>query len=365
MTTIFGALGVSPTFRGQPGNNYRLNGGQTALVPPGTWNIEIGSPQLSGYGLVQQYDPLTTIWRTIGGNSASFQYVNSDGANYRVANLTGCVVGAQVTDAGSGYLAPPTVTDNGGGGVTYLAILGPVVSTVTVLNGGTGYVYPPLVQISAPPSPGVQATGYATISAGVVTAITITDEGANYVSPPTISITNDPRDSIGSGAVAAANLTGAATIAAIVVTNPGSPITSATVLPAITITPVNGGTSAVAVPLMCTTITGYTVTSAGSGYTGTVEISALGTGYGGAAGAYTNPKIQDAGLVRTRRASIIAAQSAGTIVTSGATIVDGGIYDGFSPTQIINGLAVGTGAATGNVAFTFGSHIESFQLYAV
>lgn len=361
MTTIFGAQGVSPTFRGQPGNTIKLQGGQVFYVPPGTWDGQVGP-----YSCIQQYDPLTTIWRSIGGESSVFKYINSDGSNYRIANLTGCVVGAQVTNKGSGYLAPPTVTDNGGGGVSYLAILGPVVSTITVLNGGSNYVYPPLVQISAPPAPGIQATAYATISAGVVTAITVTDQGGNYVAQPVaVTITNDPRDTTGTGATAAANLTGTATIAAIVVTNPGSPITSTSTVPTITITATNGGASGAATPLMCSTITGYTVNSAGSGYNGAVVITALGSGYGGAAGAYTNPKTQDPGLVRTRAATIIAAQSGGTIVTSGQTILDGGIYDGFSPTFVVYGTAIGTGAAVGNVTFTWGAAQDTVQLYAV
>ena len=360
MTTIFGAQGVSPTFRGQPGNTYTLLGGQTVLVPPGTWDAQLG-----GYSQIQQYDPLTTIWRSIGGSSSDFKYVNSDGNNYRIANLTGCVVGAQVTNKGSAYLAPPTVTDNGGGSPTYLAILGPVVNTITVGNGGTGYLYPPLVQISAPPSPGVQATAYSTITAGVVSSITVVNVGANYTSAPTITISNDPRDTVGSGATATANLAGSGTIAAIVVTNPGSPITSTSTVPTITITAVNGGTSATAVPLMCSTITGYTILVTGSGYSGAVEISALGTGYGGAAAAYANPKIQDGGLVRTRQATIVAAISGGTIVTSGQTVLDGGIFDGFSPTEIIYGTAVGSGAAVGAVTFTWGSATETVQLYAV
>ena len=360
MTVIFGAQGVSPTNRGQPGNTINLQGGQTWLIPAGTWDCQLGP-----YSNLQQYDPITTIWRSIGGDSSVFRYVNSDGANYRIANLTGCVVGANLTNKGSAYLAPPTVTDNGGGSPTYLAILGPVVNTVTVLNGGTGYLYPPIVQIAAPAAPGIQATGYATISAGVVTAVTVTDQGGNYVAVPVVSLLNDPRDTAGSGATAVANMTGSGTIAGIVVTNPGSPITSTTAVPTITITAVNGGTSGAATPLMCSAITAYTVTSAGSGYNGTVVISALGSGYGGSAGAYTNPKTQDPGLVRTRAASIIAALSGGTIVTSGATYLDGGIYDGFSPTQAIYGLAYGTAVAVGNVGFTFGAKADTVQLYPV
>lgn len=360
MTTVFGAQGVSPTFRGQPGNTINLQGGETYVIPAGTWDIQMGP-----YSVVQQYDPLTTIWRNIGGDGSTFKYVNSDGVNYRIANLTGCVVGAQVTNKGSGYLAAPTITDNGGGGVSYLAILGPVVSTVTVLAGGSGYVYPPIVQFSAPSSPGIQATGYATISAGVVTAVTVTDQGGNYVAVPSVTLSNDPRDTTGSGATAVANMTGTATIAGIVVTNPGSPITSTTAVPTLSVTAVNGGTSGAATPLMCSTITAYTVTSAGSGYVGGVEVSALGSGYGGSAAAYTNPKLQDGGLVRTRKASILAALQTGAVITSGQTILDGGIYDGFSPTQIIYGSFTGTSASVGNVGFTFGAHADTVNLYAV
>lgn len=365
MTTIFGAQGVSPTLRGQPTNIYNLQPSETMLIPAGTWDA-----QVDGYCSIQQYDPIQTCWRSIGGGTGiglspdHFRYVNSDGVNYRIANQTGCVVGALLTNKGSGYTSLPTVTDNGGGSPTYLPILGPVVNTVVTVNtGGTNYTYPPLVQISAPAAPGVQATGWATITNGAVTAITITDQGANYTSNPTISLINDPRDSTGSGATATLTTTGAGTIAAILVTNHGSTITSSTVLPTITISG-GGGSSGAATPIMCTTITGYTITSTGSGYVGTVEVSALG-GFPSTAPAYTNPKIQ-ANLVRTRKASILAAISGGQLSSTGSTVFDGGIYSGMSPTQIIYGLAVGAGTlAVGNVAFTFGGVASTTALYAV
>lgn len=362
MTIIFGAQGVSPTFRGQPGNEINLQPGQTMLIPAGTWEVCCGL-----YSCWQQYDPLTTTWRTVGGASSGKmnRYVNSDGVNQRIANQTGCVVAAQVTNAGSGYLSPPTVTDNGGGGVSYLAILGPVVSTsVTVTNGGKNYTYPPIVQIQAPSSPGVQATAYSTISGGAVTSITIVDQGANYNFVPVITLTNDPRDTTGVGAAATATTTGANTVAAIVVTNHGTPITSTSTVPTITITAVNGGTSATAVPIMDWTITAYTVTSAGSGYVGGVAVSALGNGYGGAASAYLNPAIQT-GIEQPRPALLIATITTGAIVTTGQTVLDGGLYEGAGAAQIIYGSFTGTSASVGNVGFTFGGQADTVLLNAV
>lgn len=357
MTTIFGAQGVSPTLRGQPTNVFYLKAGQTRLIPAGTWN-----GNLDGYCSAQQFDPIQGAWRSIGGDSSVFRYLNSDGVNYRIANQTGCVVGAIVTTAGSNYTSAPTVTDNGGGGTVYQAILGPLVSTsVTVTNGGSNYTYPPQVLIQAPGNPGVQATGYSTLTNGAVSSITITDQGANYNFVPTISLINDPRDSTGSGATATATTTGAGTVAAIVVIDHGSPITSTTVLPTITISG-GGGSSAAATAVMCETITAYTVTTAGSGYSGTVEVSALSAPLTGA--TYTNPHVQYS-LVRTRKASIIAALSAGALTATGQTVLDGGIYASMSPTEIVYGLAVGSTALVGAVGFTFGGSASTATLYAV
>ena len=369
MTTIFGALGVSPTLRGQPTNVMSLKAGATWLIPAGTWNVLVSSDSGTGgtpsetYSTIQQYDSIQNAWRNVGPSLDGFKYVNSDGVNYRIANQSGCVVGALLTNAGSGYTSTPAVTDNGGGGVVYQAIMGPVVSTsVTVTNGGTGYVYPPIVFISAPAAPGVQATANATISAGVVTAITITDQGAGYTSPPVISLLNDPRDSTGTGAAATVGTTGAGTVGAVIVTDHGIPITSTTVVPTISFSG-GGGTGAAATPIMCSSITAYTVGSAGSGYVGNVEISAIG-GFPSTAPAYTNPKTQS-NLVRGRKASILGALSAGTLTATSQIVYDGGIYTGFSPTYLVGGFATGTGAATATVTATYGGVAETVSIYAV
>lgn len=82
------------------------------------------------------------------------------------------------------------------------------VSSITIVNGGTGYLAA-LVQLSAPEvDGGVQATATATVVAGVVTEIVVTNPGSGYLIAPTVSITSSgsPFDPPGAGAQAAANL---------------------------------------------------------------------------------------------------------------------------------------------------------------
>jgi hypothetical protein len=62
--------------------------------------------------------------------------------------------------------------------------------SATIVNGGSGYVTAPEVQITGGGGSGAQAT--ATVVNGVVTAINVTDPGSGYTSPPTIQIAPPP-----------------------------------------------------------------------------------------------------------------------------------------------------------------------------
>ena len=67
-----------------------------------------------------------------------------------------------------------------------------IVSSINILNGGTGYTSQPTVTISAPPATenAVQATaGVVTIDGGVITAIAVGNPGRGYIDPPTVTIT--------------------------------------------------------------------------------------------------------------------------------------------------------------------------------
>jgi hypothetical protein len=228
------------------------------------------------------------------------------------------------------------------GGATFNAVIGGGVSTtVTIANGGTNYTYNPLIFFDPPPiGGGLQATGYATIANGAISSITVDNQGAGYISVPNVYIVNDPRDTTGAGAVATAALTGSGTVTALLCTNPGTPLS---VLPTFTFTS-SAGSGVAATAIMVRTISSYSVSIAGSGISGNVEVTAIGSGFSGSP-ALTNPR-WTTGLVRTRAATIIGVASSGALTSSGQTVLDGGIYAGSSPTGIVIGNAAGSGTFT-------------------
>jgi hypothetical protein len=211
------------------------------------------------YTLIQTKDPITGGWRTVPSQSNSPVFVISDGASFRVANLTGCALGAFVTNVGSGYTSAPTVTASSGNS-TWQAIVGGAVSTtVNLSNLGSGYTYPPIVQFPAPAAGGMPATATCTLgvgagaigtpvmSAGTLASITVANGGGGYgATAPLVYITGGG----GTGATATATLT-AGVITSFTVTAPGSGyITTPTVLIA--------GTG---------TISAITMVDQGAGYT--------------------------------------------------------------------------------------------------
>jgi hypothetical protein len=352
---LFGGSGLSITMKGantnlvtlQAGECYYPNSNQNPTQPgQGTGNAGWFYAQLGRYSKWQFLDPITGIWRGIGDDSNAERYFYSDGFNTRIANQSGCAVGAVVTTAGSGYTSAPTVVASAGSS-KWVAVLGPLVSTaVTVGFGGSNYTYPPAVVIDAPPgvannANGVQATGYATISGGVVTTITITNQGAGYTAGvPNIRLVNDIRDQTGSGAVATAALTGAGTVAAVLCLDHGNPITSGTV-PTLSF----GSGSAAATALMDWGVTTYSVSTAGQGYAGSAVGYVGGTSYGPApisGAAYTNPAIQE-DLVIKRNANIWVLTSTIGALLIGGVIRDGGVYTGVPTNSEILGQGVSVG----------------------
>jgi hypothetical protein len=64
------------------------------------------------------------------------------------------------------------------------------VQTLTIVNGGTGYVTVPTLTIEAPSGTGGQtATATCTVLAEAVTTVTITYAGSGYITNPTVTIT--------------------------------------------------------------------------------------------------------------------------------------------------------------------------------
>ena len=358
MGLVYGGQGVTPSSRGQNTNVISLAAGASVVIPAGSWGVGLGL-----YSCLQEFDPVTDIWRNIGNDSGTtYKWLNSDGVNFRIANQTGTVVGALVTAAGAGYTSAPVITDNGGS-ATYAAIIGGALSTtVTIANGGRNYTYPPIIQITmpnqGPGSPGIQATATCAISAGAISAVTVVNQGAGYTSVPTISVINDPRDTTGTGASLVGTLTGSGTVTGIVVTNGGTVVTS---VPTLTFTGGGYTTTAAATAIMCFTTTAYTVTSAGSGYVGNVLVTGLG-GFPSTSPSYANTYMQSL-LVRQRPALYGAGLSATGVTTTGATLYDGGIFPGV-PTGYVAGYTGISSTSAAQVSFAVGGVTDTVLLIA-
>lgn len=351
----YGGQGQLPTLKGVPTNFYTLAPGQVSSVfPAGDWYVHPGK-----YTTLQTIDPITGIWFGVGAGSVvgSVAKLYSNGVNYRLANQTGCVVGAVLTAAGSGFTGTPLVTAATGNSLWQAFVGGAVNTSVVISNAGINYSYPPQVVFAAPPTTqnngagGIQATGYATISGGKVTAVTVTSQGAGYPSPPAITFINDPREGVnnvtqGYNAAAVCTLTGVGTVTGVVCIDHGTD--GLTSVPNITISG-GGGTSATATAIMCWSITGFTPT-AGTGYTGPSLLSAL-DAFPTATPAYLNQSTQNL-LVNTRRAEILLPESAGAPTATGAVFYDRGIYTSV-PTALVttNGALV---TQTATFAFTMG-----------
>ena len=351
-------IGYGTKGSANPTSAINLPSGGTYVIPSGQYQLLLGA-----YTFLQWFDPITNLWRVFSGPTQSDSTViSSDGFNYRLANLTGTVVGASVTNAGSGYTngiyppaaqlgtaAAPSVTFAAGGGSVLargtVIVGGAINTTVTITAGGTNYTLPPTLVVSNPPAGGVPATATCTISGGAINAVTVTNQGAGYTTAPTITVVNQSLDTTGSGAILTVNATlaGSGGITAITVPQNGVGMTS---VPAITFSPAS---SSAATAIMCFTITTGVAQTA---------VSNLGTGNVGFAGGNlataqsinTNPSITT-GLFVPR----IATTGFNTTAAGGITFNDSGLHQTIPAGIAYASLSNGTiSAAATAVAQTVG-----------
>lgn len=84
-----------------------------------------------------------------------------------------------------------------------VAVQSGTVQSVTITNGGSEYVLPVTVTFDPPSDPqGVTATGTAVLTDGVVTSITINEPGSGYTTSPSVTVTAG----VGSGFVGSATI---------------------------------------------------------------------------------------------------------------------------------------------------------------
>lgn len=345
-----------PSFANQSAGPLTLAAGQIYVIPAGQFFIQPGD-----YTFLQVKDAITGIWKVASTDPSAGRVVLSDGQNFRLANLTGCCMGALVTNVGSGYTSAPTVTASAGASAWTAIVGGAINSTVTVTTAGLGYTNPPTLVIDPPPPGGVQATAVAVVSANAISSVTVVNQGAGYATAPTITVLPDPRDTITTNAVLTVNATlaGAGTITAVICTAPGLPQTS---VPTLAFSG-GGGASAAATVIGCYTATAFAVTNAGAAYSSAVYSILTGGGLVTTApGAVVNPAI-GTDLFTPRQAQLMGAAGT-TLVIGGQTITDGGLFQ-LVPTGFV--LNAGTLAQTTNAAvtITIGGVSDNSTIYPI
>jgi hypothetical protein len=214
------------------------------------------------------------------------------------------------------------------------------------------------VIVDPPPTGGLPCTAKAVISAGALTSITIINQGAGYAVAPNFTFVSDPRDPnngtyfpstttpIKPILSATATLTGSGTIAAVVQTDPGNPVTST---PTLSFSG-GGGSSGAATAIMNYSVTNFTATAGGAAYGNGQPFILFGANPAitTATAANTNPDYEQ-GLTQPRMPVINGTSTAGGAITAtGDVIVDGGIG-----IQLSGGL-MGIISAGNSIATTIG-----------
>ncbi|HEX2911744.1 MAG TPA: hypothetical protein VH186_13120 [Chloroflexia bacterium] len=117
---------------------------------------------------------------------------------------SGVVTGFNISNPGAGYSSAPTVTLSGGNPTTVATATARISATVTGLtltNGGANYTGPLTVTFSGG-TPTTPATATAQLAPTGLASITVLNGGGGYLTAPTVTIT--PVDGKGSGATATA-----------------------------------------------------------------------------------------------------------------------------------------------------------------
>jgi hypothetical protein len=364
------------------------NGDGVVVLPPGgTYMLPAGDFALQ-YGVqtqAQWFDPNQQAWRGLQAPGGTFDYISSDGCNFRLVNLSGVVVGASITNAGSGGTngigAAATGVTIGFGlpvsalpaaAATAYPIVGGSVQAPLIAQAGSGFIIPPLVWCDPPPVGGVQATAVAAINAaGGVSSITMVNVGAGYTSSPnwyvfpanpnymgtpiagvspnsfpppgTVYPTNlpagslyQPNISLSGCQLVSQPLTGSGTLTGVGILNYGFGY-DGTHIPGISIT---GCGAAAATPVMSMCATSVTVGAAGAGYTGAAPIWETSLGL-------VTPSLNNA-VLTPRAARGVAVLSAGGVASF--AIEDPGFGLQKVPSlSVLNAGSLATGQATGTV----------------
>ena len=353
-------IGFGPKSTAFGGIPISLGSGGVYNLPSGQWSVNAGP-----YTFLQQYDSVSQIWLPVGTTAGNeHALVSSDGYNYRLANLTGCPVGAVITNAGTGYTngiypvaaqlstaAAPSVTMSAGNARPTIVVGGAINTTGVVVAGGSGYTLPPILTVSQPPPGGVQATAVCTLSGGAINAGSFTNQGAGYVTAPTVTVTRHPFDTTGTGGVVSANstLVGSGTVTAL--TFPEHGTGGLTAVPTFAFLPAS---TTAATAIMCFTITAFVAQASLSGLAN--ANMGLSIGQAPTGSILTNPRISTGLFVPRLAMTGMSSATTGTITP----IIDGGLHMTIPIGTVYAGVAAITATGTATVPTVGGVTDTSF-----
>lgn len=361
-----------------------LNPGETLLLPGGNLLVQAGP-----YSDIQYFDANSLIWRNYSPGDSSPTFIASDGTNFRLANFSGCPVGALITTAVTSAvttlpvaLVTPTGTWTGGvftpqsgaalpftlvpsaGGSTWNAFVGGSISTtITITTAGSGYTLAPLLVIVPPANQGnqpfVPATAYCTLTNGTIGSVTVLNQGAGYVSAPTVLVINAPGDTTGTGGVLTA--TTSASSGLITLITMATPGTALTAVPTFTITSGTYTTTGLAATILMNFSVLPTGTAvAGAGYTVGYTLLAQ-SGMVQTAATYRNPAYEK-NIVAQIQPSIYNAST--TVVTTTAAMIQFG-GSGFQAVPSLVGIGAGMTTAGGIAAPAVGGYADVSLIYSL
>ena len=316
---------ILPAGQGVIGTFGALANNQTGATLSGQYLCSIGP-----YSSLQQFDSVLQIWRNVHAYAGAPINVSSDGTNYRIANLTGCPIGAVITNAGSGLtngFNTVGVTPSAGGSTWNTIVGGAINTTVTVTAAGSNYTRPPILLFIPPlaqgSTPYILPTAVCTLSSGGISTVTVTNQGAGLVAAPTIAVIPQAGDTTGGGAVLTVNATlvGSGTLTWMGPATPGNTGAGLTAVPTFTFNPAS---TIAATCLMNFVVTGLTTTAAGVAYPTTTAfpevISAVPVA---ATPIYTNPNY-DKLFIMPRVAQVVSTTVTTTFAGATTAIADAG-----------------------------------------
>lgn len=257
-----GEVYLLPGGQGVVGTFGATTQGLTGYTLTGQYMVNLGP-----YCSLQEYDSSLQYWRNVPAANGTPLVISSDGTNFRIANTTGCPVGAIVT-TGLGALTngfnTVTVTPTAGGSTWNTIVGGSMPSSlISVTTTGSGYTARPKLIFTPPAAQGttpyIMPTATAVLTGGSISSVTVLSVGAGMVAAPSITVINAPGDTIGGGAVLTPpqSIT-SGSLAHMWPITYGTPVT---VAPTFTFTP---SSSIAATAIMNFTVTGLTISTAGA-----------------------------------------------------------------------------------------------------